>query len=231
VAVPKKIAQQFASIMLQDPVKRDSLTCDVTHATPLPLDEVILSAQSYSAYHLATSDRKYLVEKLSEARNMIREGGVIVIPPPSSLGNGHGGDFLHKYDIIMTDPVHQGYIDAETTRIVVVSENLEDEETTQSPVSYNTAHSIEDNEDESDIDESFLLNSLIQPDMKQSEEDLLVEGAGLSLTALPIRTFHILPQDQYRDLTVLIRTTDLAKLSLFSGDWVRLQQDRSIKDC
>ncbi|PVF99114.1 AAA-domain-containing protein [Serendipita vermifera] len=222
-AVPRIWTQQHSNILLQDPVKRDSLTCDVTVATPLPLDEVILSAQSYSAYHLANSDREYLIKKLSEGRKIIREGDIIEIPPLSSLSNGHGGDFLHKYNIIMTDPIHQGFVEAESTRIIVVNEDSDDEETNQSPASQNGTQSIDDNEEEeeSEIDESFLLNSLIQPDMKRSDEDLLVE-VGLSLTALPMRTSHLLPQDQYRDLTILIRTAELARLSLFSGDWVTI---------
>jgi hypothetical protein len=141
------------------------------------------------------------------------------------MGNGHDitRPLQHQYEIILTEPVHQGVFDAIKTNIIIVNRTQNDDGATLgSPTSSQSVATSDD--EQSDIDESFLLHTLSQhPNRgaRYSEEDLAEQEHSTPFRIVPIPVRTLIQQDGgFPDVTVLVRSADLARLSIFSGDWV-----------
>jgi hypothetical protein len=116
-------------------------------------------------------------------------------------------------------PVHQGYIDPQTTQIIVAAGvSSTDYDLDNSPASSSSGLGIGDDPD-SDIDETFLLNSALGVNTS-AQDNSLTKGIVSHFHVKPLQSSSWLPRDQFPDITVFVRTADLARLGVFSGDWV-----------
>jgi hypothetical protein len=229
VAIPKHLTTPQAGFLQYDGEGTSTRSVSITPVTPIPLEEVVLMASSRLAYTVAQNTPEQLRTQLAEIRTILRQGSTLSVTPSSTVGNGHMGNDAtdHKlgYKIILTTPVHQGYVDLENTQVVVAAGdfNLEDE-FVNSPVSSANMAASESDEEDSDIDESFLLNSLSEPNgaKKGHQEHMMGAVNSTSFKVIPLESRDMLPIDELRDLTILVRTADLARLGIFSGDWVSL---------
>jgi hypothetical protein len=226
VAIPKHLITPVGGFLQYDGEGTSTQSISITPVTPIPLEEVVLMASSRSAYTVAQNAPEQLRAQLAETRKILRQGSTF---SSSVAGNGHvGNDAAEQkldYKVILTTPVHQGYVDLENTQVVVAAGdfNLE-EDLISSPVSSANMAASESDEEDSDIDESFLLNSLSEPNgaKKGHQEHMIGATNSTSFKAIPLESRHMLPIDDLRDLTTLVRTADLARLGIFSGDWVSL---------
>jgi len=228
VAIPKHLTTPQAGFLQYDGEGGSTQGISITPVTPIPLEEVVLMASSRLAYKVAQNAPEQLRAHLAETRTILRQGGAISFTPPSAVGNGHMGNDAaeHKlgYKVVLTTPVHQGYVDLENTQVVVAAGdfNLE-EDFVGSPVSSANMATSESDEDDSDIDESFLLNSLSEPNgAKKGHQEHMGAVNSTSFKVIPLESRHMLPLDELCDLTIFVRTADLARLGIFSGDWVSL---------
>ena len=229
MAIPKRLTTSQGGFLQYDGEGPSIQGISIIPVTPIPLEEVVLMASSRSAYAVAQNASEQLRAHLAETRAILRQGGILSFTPPSAVGNGHVGNDAaeHKlgYKVVLTTPVHQGYVDLENTQVVVAAGdfNLE-EDFVSSPVSSTNMAASESDEEDSDIDESFLLNSLSEPNgvKKGHQEHMMGAVNSTSFKVIPLKSRHMLPIDELRDLTILVRTADLARLGIFSGDWVSL---------
>ena len=227
MAIPKHLTTPQAGFLQYDGEGNGTRGVSIAPVTPIPLEEVVLMASSRLAYTVAQNAPELLRAQLAETRTILRQGSTLSIAPSSAVGNGHMGNDTtdHKlgYKIILTTPVHQGYVDSENTQVVVAAGdfNLE-EDFVNSPVSSANMAASESDEEDSDIDESFLLNSLSEPNgaKKGHQEHMMGAVNSTSFKVIPLESQDMLPIDELRDLTILVRTADLARLGIFSGDWV-----------
>lgn len=190
--------------------KDDKIQVSVTSIQPIPLDEVILLSKTRAAFTFAQENREQIEHHLVEGRRIIRQGEAITVHQ----------DLGHKYEVVMTLPVHQGYVDPGTTQILVAAERTDgDEDVSASPPSSES----ETSEDAgSEIDENFLIHSGLgaradSPNLENT--NMLVNGA---TTVFKCTTIHPETSDGFEDATALVHTGDLARLGAFSGDWVSL---------
>lgn len=194
---------------------------------PIALDEVVLLASSSSAYAIAQEHPDLLKAQLADRRTILREGNHVHLSPVSIIGNGHpggqAGQLELEYKVVLTTPVHQGYVDIDSTQIIVAASDFDDPQISSgSPVSTTSVSDSSSDEEDSDIDESFLLNSLSKPNgISKSHPDGLIETSHTtSFKVIPLQSRQLLPKDELQELTILMRTADLARLGIFSGDWV-----------
>ncbi|KAG8804311.1 peroxisomal assembly protein, partial [Serendipita sp. 399] len=198
----------------------ENVKCSINIVTPVPLGEVILAARSESAYILANADRKKFEKALIGDCRIIREGGILSLHPPIQDGNGHSSHlFLHQYGVIMTDPVHQGVFDSGKTRIIVVPDIQEDDPGPSDPSTSDETW-ISDEEQDSDLDESFLLSTLASNETKPTSTRSQELESREKEVSFSVFTLHELKPGEHSDITVIVKTTELAKLGVFSGDWV-----------
>lgn len=196
---------------------------------PVPLVEVVLAALSQSAYQAARRDTTQLENFLGTNIKIVRHGDIVTQPPPLGIANGNASRTLHnlEYQILMLQPVLQGIFVRDQTKLILVPP--QDPE----PPSPQPGSTYESSDGElSDIDESFLLNSILAPrsGIRQPSGDSSDEGVtaptpshGANLFTLRYEA-NLLSSDDSRtgdELEVYLKTPDLAKIPAFSGDWVR----------
>ncbi|KAJ3861388.1 AAA-domain-containing protein [Lentinula novae-zelandiae] len=206
----------------------------VTRTVPVPLTEVYVSALSIAAYDAAITHEALLESHLYSKKQILRQGSVYSIRPDALLESPSNHRFEFRLD--MLEPVSQGYAEAGRTTLFVTSltdtseDEDEDGETDTSTLGFSS-------DDESvEISHDFLANSVvyptynynpISPSISNPSVDLHAEGElHFTVHALsnPVSILH-------DDYTVFLRTADLGRLGVLSGDWVvaRCPHSRLVK--
>ena len=224
VTIPKHLTIHCAGLFEHDARKGGTLGISITRVTPIPLEELVLLASSRSAYLVAQRDPQHLKTQLAKTKAILRLGANLSLTLSSANRSVYPSDNVveHKYTYkaVLTTPVHQGYVDPEKTQILVAAGDFDPGDLVGSPTSTNVETSESDDE-ESDIDESFLLKSLAEPSsVRGSHQEPMGAANSTLFRVLPLETRHVASMTESRDLTILIRTADLARLGIFSGDWV-----------
>ncbi|KAG8760764.1 peroxisomal assembly protein [Serendipita sp. 396] len=223
LVISTPLSTVYPRLFIGNPSGRENLKCLISPITPVSLGEVILATRSESAYIFANTDRKKFEATLLSSCRFVREGETLSLHPPTEDGNGHSpNSHPHQYRVIMTDPVRQGFFNSNKTRIIVVSDVQE-----KTPDSSSSAPSDEawmsDEEPGSDLDESFLLSTLTNKEDNQPTQRSQELDAGEKEVTFDVLALHeskVTSTNEYSDITVIIKTTELAKLGVFSGDWV-----------
>jgi hypothetical protein len=220
VAIPNCLTAGF---LLHGGDKSNIEGISIDPVTAIPLEEVVLMALSHPAYTVAQNNPGQLRVHLAETKIILRQGCTFSFNPYPAA------DVAARklaYKVILATPVHQGYVDLENTQLVVAVGDFDSEEESEgSPIpSTNMAPSESDDDEDSDIDESFLLSSLAEPNgpKKGHQQHMMGATNSTSFKVIPLETRQALPMDELCDLTILVRTADLARLGIFSGDWVSL---------
>lgn len=184
-----------------------------------------MSALSIAAYDAAITHEALLESHLYSKKQILRQGSVYSIRPDALLESPSNHRFEFRLD--MLEPVSQGYAEAGRTTLFVTSltdtseDEDEDGETDTSTLGFSS-------DDESvEISHDFLANSVvyptynynpISPSISNPSVDLHAEGElHFTVHALsnPVSILH-------DDYTVYLRTADLGRLGVLSGDWVRV---------
>lgn len=162
------------------------------------------------------------------ARQILRQGEQV------ELAAGQGVSWL----VAMAEPVLQGLADPETTTFTV----LPPVKSTYDQYDENElAHQDGSDSDDVEIDESFLSNSVVTPQRSLPSSPAAKGTPGsrlpkrrveLALQALGhrISIASLVPQpeaDEDEEARVYLRSRELARCGLFSGDWALLEGSES----
>jgi peroxin-6 len=222
-------------------------TINVTRAQPVRITEVIVTALSCDAYDVASSNGSPLETWLSDDSLILRQGEVHTFSSDMLPTNGHGSSGLrrcYRFRLDMVGPVLQGYAQKGLTRFYVALAG-----TSKEPSS-GDEKGLESGSDPEviEIDESFLASSVLHPSQNpphssphetvpnglprtnDKPEGLLQSHTDSRLRAEPLPYPASKAQD---NRTLYIRTSDLGRVGVLNGDWVRfllhpcLQEDNS----
>lgn len=223
--------------------------CSIKRTTLFPLHDLILSAQDGVSYAFAQSSPGQLGELLAKDRRILRQNEVLEL----KIEDGSKVSF----QIIMTEPILQGYFDLQRTSFTVLAPQTSTKELQNGHADYGN----EDLFQELSVDESFLGQDLFDlgeplPSFKQmngeapessnvshisadKELDNSWHTCTCSALSVPLDQLQYLSQsnqigtwDHSADL--LVRTRDLLRFGLFAGDYAlvssaQLSQPRIVR--
>ncbi|KIY51147.1 AAA-domain-containing protein [Fistulina hepatica ATCC 64428] len=174
--------------------------------TPTILSEVIATALSEGGYCAALNSSQFRDATFFAGDRVFRQGDIVSFSS-SVLGmNGHGPLSTFEYRIDMLEPVCQGLVVKDKTKLVVVCAPVNDS-VTQLLASEPDSEVSED----IDINDEFLGSTLASPLFE------LVPHPIVELLAKPL-TRPVSPEDD--DTTVYVRTSNLGRMGALNGDWI-----------
>ncbi|KAJ3843702.1 AAA-domain-containing protein [Lentinula raphanica] len=188
----------------------------VSRTSPVLLTEVYLSALSSAAYDAATIHGALLENFFGDKKRILYQGSVYSIGSDALSDS----DVHLEFRVDMLEPVVQGYTEAGQTTFFITSAEIGEEEL-----------EVLSSDDESvEINQDFLANSVVYPsfnptspmpnadDGTRIEDNLLFESHPLTHPVFTLDDNH----------TVYLRTADLGRLGVLSGDWVVARCSESI---
>lgn len=200
---------------------------------PTPLFELVLVALSASAYHVAETTPDNIQQELAADRRILRQHDIVNITTSSHLPNGSSSRSQRhdlQYRVIMLQPVAQGYVIEGKTKIVVIPDQLLEAPVEPNPSNFNEP--VSSSEDgNSEINENFLIHSILGQLGTETSltSSIMAENFGdqhsvnTKFLAQPL-TMAFMDSANHgvcADQDGFIRTAELAKAGIFSGDWVR----------
>ncbi|KII88818.1 hypothetical protein PLICRDRAFT_42057 [Plicaturopsis crispa FD-325 SS-3] len=208
-------------------------------AQPILLTEVIVTAFSKDAYDAARAQDTILESWFADDRPILRQGAVHVLSASVPLVNGSVPPDTrptYQYRIDMAEPVLQGYIERNATRILITLADTVDSTSLADGTLSSEAEDGSDSEhDGFEIDESFLARSVLTsipdayariPNGSVSPSNGYSPHDGRPETPAPPTEVsyraeslaHIVsPADD--DCTLYLRTSDLGRIGVLNDDW------------
>lgn len=234
------------------------------------LSEIILIAESQSAYEFSLKYHGKLMAALCSGSRLFRQGSTITLAVEENMLQTNGqdrhdlitrlhnpNDHIHQFHVLMTEPTLQGYALHDSTRFIVIPTAEEPRASMvvngdhpSSPDGEGmTAHLNESEFETLEIDESFLATGLISSiplvtgvvtanggSHNLSQEEYKLRSPTLPdprrlFSGSPSLTFQLVPfsapipyspEPFDAECCVILRTSDLGRIGLFNGDWVRL---------
>lgn len=200
----------------------------VTLTRPVLLTEVIVSALSAEAYHLANSPESPLEAWFSDEHPIIRYGSPYMFSSDQLHLNGHhtsecAKTFAYRFD--MVEPVLQGIAQRGTTRFIVILNDFPDSSSMILDIPLQPE--LETDEEGIEIDEGFLAGSTFpspiftsvnnRPNSRLSPNGASTTGSEVAFRIKPLSEALDTSQDH---CTVYLRTADLGRFGFLNGDWV-----------
>ena len=199
---------------------------------PTPLFELVLVALSASAYHVAETSPADIQRELAVDRRILRQHDIVNIASPSHLLSGSSPQPQKQdlqYRVVMLQPVAQGYVMEGKTKVVVIPDQLF--EAPVEPNHFNFNEHVSSSEDgNSEINENFLIHSVLGQLGTETSltRSIMAEDFGdpspvnTKFLAQPLTMAFVdsTRQDACTDQDGFIRTAELARAGIFSGDWV-----------
>jgi peroxin-6 len=185
----------------------------------MQLTNVVINALSEEAYH-AMRTRDALLERwLVSDPPILRQGDIHVLTAEEVDAPAQ------RYYIEMIEPVQQGCVDFGKTQLILT---CADHALPNAEVAHGTEPTLdlstESDSDGIEIDERFFASSVLssQPDRHRGldlthdiDDSSTVQGVGFLATPL---SSSISDDD---DCTLYLRTSELSKIGVLNGDWVR----------
>lgn len=183
-------------------------------AAALPvLTSVIVVALTDEAYSQACSDSSLLVDAFFAEGTVLRQGDVLNISSPTN------SMVPLQYRLQMIEPAIQGYAKEGETELLVLSSLHTDQP---------TEDTVDEDEDAIEISEDFLGSSILTTSANQqainghenSQKYSDTRPADHSPTRYALKSLTT-PCNLIDDnCTLYLRTSDLGKVGILSGDWV-----------
>ncbi len=191
----------------------------VKAASPTALTSVILTALSNDAYTHACGDSSALEDSLCNAGTIVRQGDVLNIYSEESTTSENGSAL--KYRLEMAEPVLQGFAKRGETKIILLS-MLDDPSVHEDSETEGVSEQEDFEIDEDFLGSSVLITSASSPlpahqDAPSNGINHFYDHYPLRFTSKALSDPPGLPED---DCTLYLRTSDLGKLGILSGDWV-----------
>ena len=194
--------------------------------------ELVLVALSASAYHVAETSPADLQQELATRRRILRQNDIVNIATPSYLPNGSSSQLQRhnlQYRVVMLQPVAQGYVMEGKTNIVVIPDQPLEAPVDPNALTFNELTSPSE-DGNSEINENFLIHSVLgelgteanfaRSTTAEDFRDHHLVKANFSAQPLTMAFVTTLHHDTYADQDGFIRTAELARIGIFSGDWV-----------
>ena len=196
--------------------------------------ELVIVALSASAYHIAEASPANIRRELAAHRRILRQHDIVNIATPSHLPNGGSSQSqIHdlQYRVVMLQPVAQGYVMESETKIVIIPDQLLETPVALNPFIFN--ESVSSSEDgNAEINENFLIHSTLGHLGTEASltKSIIAEDFGdhnpvnTKFWAQPLQ-MAFMDSTHHGDCTDqdgFIRTAELARAGIFSGDWVRI---------
>lgn len=209
----------------------------MTSVQPVLIAEVVVTALSLDAYNIASSPGSPIEAWLSDQPLILRQGDVHTFGANLRPTNGHGISWSRKtyqFRLDMIEPVLQGYARKGSTRFYVTladTESLSFDE-----FEFQSGDESGSDPDGIEIDECFLASSVLHARQNPSHpmppktvsKSLQYANAVLNEPTMPHidSSFRIEPLQEptftlQDDCTLYIRTSDLGRVGVLNGDWVR----------
>ena len=191
--------------------------------------ELVLVALSASAYHAAETNPTNILQEFAAHRRILRQNDIVNVGTPFHLPNGNSSRHDLQYRVVMLQPVGQGYVIEDKTKIVVIPN--QHPEAPVEPNSLNLDEPRSPSEDgNSEINENFLVHSVLgelgteanlaRSTMAERFGDHHLVNAKILAQPLTMAFAHSVHHGTYADQDGFIRTAELARIGTFSGDWV-----------
>ncbi|KAI0259961.1 P-loop containing nucleoside triphosphate hydrolase protein [Gloeopeniophorella convolvens] len=221
LGIPPDVVKQHPHIFSAvSSFKGGARTHTVATVHLIPLQEIYVQALSGAAYSDAKADLASFEDWFCQGQRILRQGSTYSI-------DARGGPDARtsKYRLIMTEPVLQGYAQKSQTLFTLLppTEELPTVDGYSSPSSSSVEDDTEFDED-LEIDEGFLANSLVPQSTSATQQDgspsVQLSQFAHEFTAEPLST----PVDpELDDHTMYVRTVDLPKIGILDGDWAIAQ--------
>lgn len=243
LSIPPKWLKTFGHIFSHPASHQDlaQKTLTVTRAMPVLLTEVIITALSNEAYHVASSRGSSLWTWLSNESLILRQGDIYTFSPELLPTNSHAAEFRGRYHyrLEMAEPVLQGYARTGHTRFYVTFTDKPSKDLfSEDEIDFESEEYSGSNPDGIEIDESFLASSVLHtnqtpPPSHRQPIPLLINGreypigdlgepsaahTGFQFQVEPLSEPTSASKDDY---TLYLCTSDLNRLGVLDGDWVR----------
>ncbi|KAF5330107.1 hypothetical protein D9758_018140 [Tetrapyrgos nigripes] len=195
----------------------------ISATEPVLLSELFISALSRAAYDHAASHPAFLERLLCDGKPILRQGSVYTSHPDITINvHGQRSSNLVEYRIDMAEPVIQGYAEKDVTSFVLTCSPASDV-----PVLDTENQEFSSDDDEGvEIDEAFLANSVVHtsfnpvsPANSQPSGSGLLSPDGSSEIYFSAENLTTQLSASHDDHTLYLRTADLGRLGLLSGDW------------
>jgi hypothetical protein len=199
--------------------------CTISIVQPIPLTSIFLLPLSAEAHDIAITCSTTLESWLCYDQRILRQGRVFSFRFSDMVNSGNACRLESDnsslcYELLVTEPVLQGHVQRGLTEIIVLPAKLVPTNTTTLTITKDVG-----DDDSLEIDEAFLANAMFSgiPSHALSESS----GVATSLGTIPTTTFVVEPVSRHIDpvidnYTAFIRTSDLLKVGLRDGDWVRV---------
>ena len=207
---------------------------------PTPLFELVLVALSPSAYHIAETSPADIQRELAADRRILRQHDIVNIACPSHLSSGSSPQSQRhdlQYRVVMLQPVAQGYVMEGKTKVVVIPDQLLEAPVEPNPFNINE-HVSSSEDGNSEINENFLIHSILgqlgtetsftRSIMAEDFGDHPLVDSKFSAQPLTMAFLDSTHHGAHADQDGFIRTAELARAGIFSGDWVRFLCDGAI---
>jgi peroxin-6 len=209
----------------------------VTAVKPVLVTGIIVTALSREAYVAASSHNSPIETWLSDESLILRQGAVHTFGSDLLPTNWHGASGsrrFYQYRLDMLEPVLQGYARKGSTRFYVTFADSSSEHL--SPEDIEAGDESESDPDGIEIDECFLASSILHSGQnmtplspRETVTDRLrntnVEPGEPTTSHLEFR-FRTeplpVPMSEFQDdCSLYLRTSDLGRIGILNGDWVR----------
>lgn len=188
-----------------------------------PLTAVIVTALSDEAYGKACSEHSVMDALLFDNQPILRERDILLYTE-TSTSHDIKNDTL-KYRLELLEPVSQGHALPDATRVILLSSQGDFAFSTSSDP--DSADSMNDTQDSIEIDEDFLGSSILNLNLESPREhnthtfDSNQDAGEPSWSGYIPKSLSAPVDSLQDDCTFYVRTADLGKLGILSGDWVR----------
>jgi peroxin-6 len=195
----------------------DNRTWKVSISRPRTFTTIFVNALCREDYEAACTHHERFEAWLSQHQRIIRRGMTLNMP-----GEVLGSSVARcRYKIVMTEPHSMGLVDIATTRIILTPSNTPQNQQTDEEHASPTISLVE----ELEIGEDFLASSVLSPAIPENTSASHTHPSSLKdgiASPLQLRLHYLpAPVSLTDDHTLYLRTNDLSKLGVLSGDWVR----------
>ena len=172
----------------------------------MQLTNVVINALSEEAYHTMRTRDALLERWLVPDPPILRQGDIHVLTAEEVDAP------VQRYRIEMIEPVQQGCVDFGKTQLILT---FADRALPNAEVTHCTEPTLdlstESDSDGIEIDDRFFASSVLSPQHDSST----VQGVGFLATPVSSSISDV------DDCTLYLRTSELSKIGVLNGDWVR----------
>lgn len=220
-----------------------SFTHSVTVVHLAIFSEVIIEAVTGRSYAFALAHKNVLEERFFDEQTILRQGSMYTFEDviPENAGSPPSTSEPYQFVLALAAPVLQGCARRQATRLIITSalarydsvSHARADPPEDTPRSDPDSEAEESEDEGFEIDEAFLAGSILHSSSASSPlavDDYVgnvnghrseVSRIHASEWSCEVRPLTAQVSAQWDDCAVYVRTCDLSRIGILSGDWVR----------